>query len=183
MALHADPAPAQCIFRIAEPARDRDALLALNTAYVGWIGEEVAKAFGVHLPDVLGMPIPDYVAGALDKLCEHRPPRGVFYVVEREGVAAGMGGLRPILPGVVEMKRVYVPPSQRGHGLGAQIVSRLVSDARSFGYSTMLLETGPFMTSAHRLYEAAGFADRAPYLEAEVPAEFHTRWRFMQAVL
>lgn len=174
---------ASLAFRMADLERDRTVLLDLNISYVSWIGDEIAKAFGVHLPEVFGMSIPDYVAGALDKLCENRPPQGVFYVVERDGVAAGMGGLRPIQPGVVEMKRVYVSPSQRGGGLGAQIVNRLVSDARSFGYATMLLETGPFMTSAHRLYAAAGFADRAPYLEAEVPAEFHARWRFMQAAL
>jgi hypothetical protein len=39
------------------------------------------------------------------------------------------------------------------------------------------------MASAHRLYEAAGFADCAPYPETEVPPALRPRWRFMGRVL
>ena len=39
------------------------------------------------------------------------------------------------------------------------------------------------MKSAHRIYEAAGFTDREPYLDAEVPEAFHARWRFMERPL
>lgn len=170
-------------FDIADPVKDRDDLLRLNIAYVEWIADAVSKRFGVSLVDVLGMPIPDYVAGALDKLCENAPPRGVFYVVRKGGAVAGMGGLRPVREGVVEMKRVYVPPTQRGGGFGARIVERLIADARTFGYARMMLDTGPFMVSAHRLYEAAGFTDIPAYPEAEVPSSLHHDWRFMELAL
>ena len=39
------------------------------------------------------------------------------------------------------------------------------------------------MKAAHRLYEAAGFVDRHPYPEAEVPEVFHKGWRFMERPL
>jgi hypothetical protein len=39
------------------------------------------------------------------------------------------------------------------------------------------------MKSAHRIYEAAGFVDREPYPNAEVPEVFHKCWRFMERPL
>ena len=94
-----------------------------------------------------------------------------------------MGGLRSIRNGVGEIKRIYVSRASRGGGIGAKILDRLVHDAQSFGYHELVLETGPFMTSAHRLYEAAGFADIPPYAEAEVPEALHRDWRFMRCRL
>ena len=64
--------------------------------------------------------------------------------------------------------------------LGAIIVKRLIADAEAFGYLAMRLDSGPFMTSAHKLYEAEGFRDRTAYEGAEVPAEVHHNWRFME---
>lgn len=51
------------------------------------------------------------------------------------------------------------------------------------GYREVILDTGPFMTSAHRLYEAAGFLDIPAYAEAEVPQALHHDWRFMSCKL
>ena len=44
----------------------------------------------------------------------------------------------------------------------------------------MRLDSGPFMTSAHQLYQAEGFRDRPSYPGAEVPNELHHDWRFME---
>jgi hypothetical protein len=60
---------------------------------------------------------------------------------------------------------------------------QMIADAEAFGYSAMRLDSGPFMTSAHRLYEAEGFRDRPAYVGAEVPAEVHHNWRFMERLL
>jgi GNAT superfamily N-acetyltransferase len=76
-----------------------------------------------------------------------------------------------------------VPQTSRGLGVGAGTLDRLMLDARTFGYKAGVLETGPFMRSAHRLYEAAGFADIAPYLNAEVPQKLRHDWRFMRREL
>ena len=95
----------------------------------------------------------------------------------------GMGGLRKAGKGVAEVKRIYVSPASRGAGLGEKILDRLVSDARAFGYRELLLETGPFMTSAHRIYEAAGFEGTQPFAEAEVPEVLRHDWRFMSCKL
>lgn len=170
-------------FERADLVRDRDVLLRFNVEYLNWIGDAVQARFGLSLTELLGMPIPDYIEGALDKLCAGTPPEGVFYVVRDGEVAVGMGGLRRLGDGVGEIKRIYVPSNVRGGGFGGKILARLMLDARAFGYRELVLDTGPFMTSAHRLYEAAGFADIAPYSEAEVPEALHHDWRFMRCEL
>lgn len=170
-------------FDRADLDRDRDILVGYNVAYLEWIAAAVAKRFPLSLSDLLGAPIPDYVVGALDKLCEGTPPNGVFYLARVDGAPAGMGGLRRVNDGIGEIKRIYVPETMRGGGLGARILERLMADARAFGYRELVLDTGPFMTSAHRLYEAVGFVDIAPYPEAEVPEALHDDWRFMRCIL
>ena len=167
-------------FERADATRDRALLIAMNVQYLEWLADNVRRDFGLEVSGLLGGSIPDYVASALDKLCAAEPPEGVFYVVRRDGAPAGMGGVRRLGDGVSEMKRVFVLPDQRGGGLGAIIVKRLIADSEAFGYATMRLESGPFMTSAHRLYEAEGFRDRNAYDGAEVPMELQHNWRFME---
>lgn len=170
-------------FVTADLTQHRDILMRFNVDYVNWIGANVSEYFGLELADLLSMPISDYVAGALDKLCGETPPVGIFYLVFDGDVAVGMGGLRQVSVGICEIKRIYVPKSSRGLGVGERTLQRLMSDARTFGYKSVILETGPFMVSAHRLYKAAGFVDIPPYFEAEVPHELRHDWRFMRCEL
>ncbi len=170
-------------FEPADARRDQAVLTELNVAYLDWADANIQHTFGLDLPSLLGQPIAEYVAATLDKLCAAEPPQGVFYLVRRDSSVVGMGGVRCTNDGASEMKRVFVRPDQRGSGLGATIVRRLISDAKAFGYSSMRLDSGPFMTSAHRLYEAEGFRDRPIYDGAEVPSELHHNWRFMECSL
>lgn len=170
-------------FEPADPRRDRVVLTELNVAYLDWLDANIRQAFGLDLPALLGQPIVDYVDATLDKLCAAKPPEGVFYLVRRDGSVVGMGGVRRTVDGASEMKRVFVRQDRRGGGLGSTIVRRLVADATSFGYASMRLDSGPFMTSAHRLYEAEAFRDRPIYDGAEVPSELHHDWRFMERSL
>lgn len=71
-------------------------------------------------------------------------------------------------------------PGHRGLQLGERIVQRLIDDAHVFGYKRLLIDSAPFMKSAHRLYEAAGFVDCPPFQEAETPEALHANWRFME---
>ena len=167
----------------ADLTRHRDILMCFNIDYGNWVGEGVLERFGLVLEDLLGAPMPHYVAATLGKFCDATPPEGIFYLVFDGDVAVGMGGLRQISEGICEIKRIYVPKISRGLGVGARTLERLMLDARTFGYKAAVLETGPFMASAHRLYDAAGFVDIPPYLEAEVPQELRHDWRFMRCAL
>jgi GNAT superfamily N-acetyltransferase len=167
-------------FIVADPAGHRPELIQLNVEYLEWVFAGIEALFGVPADKVVGMPVSEYVPTVIDKVCGDPPPRGVFYLVRVDGQLAGMGGLRCLKPGVGEVKRIYFRTQFRGMRLGERTLHRLLDDARAYGYTTLCLDTGLFMKSAHRLYEANGFVDCAAYEGAEVPREFHHRWRFMQ---
>jgi GNAT superfamily N-acetyltransferase len=63
------------------------------------------------------------------------------------------------------MKRLFVRPRYQGQGLGRQLAQCMIMQAREIGYSSMVLDTLPFMHSAIRLYEELGFLRRSAYYE------------------
>jgi GNAT superfamily N-acetyltransferase len=166
-------------FIVANASTDRDELIALNIEYLSWVFDGIEKHFGIPSDEIVGMPATEYVPTVIHKVCGDGPPSGVFYLLRVDGGAAGMGGIRFLRPGVAEIKRIYVRPRYRGMQLGELILNRLISDATEYGYRELCLDSGPFMTAAQRIYEAAGFNDCAAYEETEVPAELRARWRFM----
>jgi len=94
---------------------------------------------------------------------ELRPPGGAYLVgYEGEEPVAG-GGLRRLGDGVAEVKRMYVDPAARSRGVAAALLAALESTARSLGYATVRLDTGPKQVHAQRLYRAAGYVDVPPY--------------------
>lgn len=170
-------------FIIANIASHRSELIELNVEYVSWVMTGIEKEFGVPALEIVGMTAGEYVPSVIDKVCGDPPPRGVFYLVKVDNQLAGMGGLRCVRTGLAEIKRIYIRPRFRGLKLGERILCRLLEDARSFGYQSVCLETGPFMKSAQRVYERIGFTDCPVYEGAEVPEAFYDRWRFMQRSL
>lgn len=84
-------------------------------------------------------------------------PKGRLYLAYCEGQPAGCIGLRKIDEKNCEMKRLYVRPAYRKNGLGERLVRMIIDDAKSTGYSHMLLDTLPFLKAAVKMYEKFGF--------------------------
>ncbi|WP_305983672.1 GNAT family N-acetyltransferase [Roseibium sp. MMSF_3544] len=80
------------------------------------------------------------------------------FVARVDGIAAACGALHRHDGGVAEVKRMYTRPAFQGLGLGSEILKRIVSLARSEGFSSLVLETGDKHPAAWRIYERAGFS-------------------------
>ncbi|MFL5950400.1 MAG: GNAT family N-acetyltransferase [Gaiellaceae bacterium] len=69
----------------------------------------------------------------------------------------GSVALRDLGGGVVELKRMYLRPAQRGRGLGRELLALAIGWACSNGMTSVRLDTSERMVAAQRLYEAHGF--------------------------
>ena len=95
---------------------------------------------------------------------KYAPPDGGLWLARVGGALAGVVGLRPLDPGVCELKRLWVRPDCRGHGLGRRLTQTAIEAARAAGYRSMRLDTiGGLMQEARALYESLGFKETAPY--------------------
>ena len=123
-------------------------------AYVGWIGLDLA--FQEIDAELAGLP------------GDYAPPAGALFVAAEGDQLAGMIGLRPFEAGICEMKRLYVRPEARGHGLAKQLIAVALDEARRLRYSEIRLDTLPMMGDAQSLYVSLGFHDIAPYYETPI---------------
>lgn len=110
---------------------------------------------------------------------KYASPAGALLLARLDGAAIGAIALRDLGEGNCEMKRLYVSPEGRGHGVGRRLVEALIEAARERGYRAMRLDTVPgHHDNAIALYRALGFREIGPYCYNPMPGTV-----FMELIL
>ena len=100
----------------------------------------------------------------------YAPPEGRLLIARVGGDVVGCVGLRPLEPGICEMKRLWVEPGFGGRGIGRALAESIVAAAREIGYERMRLDTLPErMPAAQHLYRSLGFREIPPYYDNPLP--------------
>lgn len=97
----------------------------------------------------------------LDALSEaYRRKGAIYYVAIAEQKLLGGAGIAPFpceYPGLCELQKMYLLPTQRGQGIGRKLMAQVLGAAWTLGYRGCYLETLHTMARAIRFYEQAGF--------------------------
>lgn len=151
------------------PARwpeDIEQARALLKNYGDYLATSPSGAAGVCIPDyekeLRGLP-DKYVGNAADLLLARVNGEGAGCVATtRRVLKDGMNA--------AEMKRLWVEPRFRGHGLGRRLVRSAIDWARSHQCSAVVLDTvNEAMPEAAQLYSSLGFEEITRFNENPVP--------------
>lgn len=128
--------------------------------YIGYIRQlftEYAVSLGIDLS------FQDFKKELEELPGEYTPPDGRLLLAQYNGHDAGCVGLRKITTEICEMKRLYVKPKFRRKGIGRNLATAIIEEARRIGYVRMRLDTLPSMKNAMALYHSLGFKPTKPY--------------------
>jgi DNA-binding MarR family transcriptional regulator/GNAT superfamily N-acetyltransferase len=92
-----------------------------------------------------------------DFVADHDPARERAWIAEVDGDRAGCVFCVARTADTAALRILLVEPWARGRGVGAALVGECVRFARAAGYAELMLWTNDVLTSARRLYQAAGF--------------------------
>jgi ribosomal protein S18 acetylase RimI-like enzyme len=142
--------------RAVRPDEHVEAGRVVLAAYTALPGEHLSGDYAAELSDV-----------------ERRSREAEVLVAVATEPATGLLGCVTLVPdagspwaelleaGEAGIRMLAVLPDAQGRGVGAALVEACVERARELGREAVLLHTTPWMTTAHRLYERAGF-ERLP---------------------
>lgn len=150
--------------RPAVGAADCEAARALFLEYAAWLEEDLCfQGFEEELATLPG---------------KYAPPDGRLFLACCDGKPIGCVALRRFDAESGELKRLYVQPNHRGHGVARALGAAAIDAAHAIGYRRVVLDTLDRMTAARALYAAAGFREIPAYYPNPIPGA-----QFMERVL
>lgn len=94
---------------------------------------------------------------------QYNKPYGTLILVKSNDQYVGCAGIRHYENRIAELKRMYVKPEFRCHGLGRRMLDAAVSFCIRAGYEYIRLDTMRSMQEAIRIYTEYGFYEIEPY--------------------
>ncbi|MHB1356344.1 MAG: GNAT family N-acetyltransferase [Anaerolineae bacterium] len=141
--------------RVVKAYDKLDDIKQLFNEYVAWL--HIDLAFQDYANELSSLP------------GKYAEPDGRLYIAYVDCQSAGCVALRRFDAKRCEMKRLYVRPQYRGLKLGRILAEQVIGDARSCGYTEMLLDTLSFMPDAIALYQRLGFVEIGAYYPNPIP--------------
>ena len=137
----------------AETPDDLDAVRALIRDFSRWATAEIAET-----------DTPGVFAGLEAELAglpgRFGPPSGCLVLARLDREPAGCVAFYAQDASTIEVKRMFVLPRARGHGIGERMMNMLLAQARAAaGFRRALLSSHHTMHAAHATYRRAGFQD------------------------
>ena len=79
-------------------------------------------------------------------------------VIYENDKAIGCGAMKEYSPGILEIKRMYTEPQNRGKGIATKVLNELEKWAAELSYEKCILETGKKQPEAVKLYKKNGYS-------------------------
>ena len=111
-----------------------------------------------------GSPTDDQLRGLPAAYTDHG---GCFWVARLGGALIGTAGVFPVGDGMFELRKMYLRPAARGHGVGKRLLATAVDWVRTQGGTHIVCDTIEAMTRAIAFYEANGFVRDDAQMRAE----------------
>jgi putative acetyltransferase len=94
---------------------------------------------------------------------------------------AGTIALRRLGANSGEVKRLYLRPKYRGHGLGRRLLKAVINRATDVSYECLYADTLPSMMEALSLYERVGFERVEAYSNTPTPGAIYLKLKLPHA--
>ena len=157
----AEPTTSPLVLRRLSTLDDLGPIAALMAGYIAEIRRNLFEGHGLQIEEAT----PD--SGRIVDIADLLQPPQCLYLAEIDGQPAGTCGLLQVTSTVAEVKRMYVDPAARRHGVARALLAQVIADGRAAGYETLRLETAVWMVEAHALYRSCGFVEVPPFPDPE----------------
>lgn len=143
-----------------------------------WEYREFLRALGPQFHEIIETFYPVDLYSRLMNTLEinHARPNGSVKLALHDGAPVGCGMSQMLLPGVSEIKRVFVRETARGLGAGRALMNALVSQIRADGFTRIVMDTGHPLTASQGLYLSMGFPVEWPQ---SAGSRDHARYAFV----
>lgn len=141
-------------FRLESGYHDLDAIRTLFNEYVT-----------IELQQNLGVDIAfqDFEEELQHLEKKYPPETSGLFLITYKGNVAGCIAYYPLSATTIEIKRLYIQPEYRGHGLSKKAIEGLLTHARKRGYKQAYCDTLKRLKAANKLYRGMGFEQCEPY--------------------